>query len=203
MIYKGGNDFIKKQLDEKEININLIDAENNIENNIPINHNYNIFEKKGEFNLKIIFKTVIINGYGLFSCCENLTYIDLYNFNTSLMDNFSYMFFNCYNLKCINLNSFDTSKMINMKYMFYGCQNLKDINVSSFNTCNVVDSTGLFGNCRSLVNLNISNFNIKNLKNMDYMFQGCENLENIIVNEQLFNQIGDILKNYNITIIYS
>ncbi len=90
-----------------------------------------------------------------------------------------------------------------MKYMFYGCQNLKEINMSSFNTNNVVDSTGLFGNCKALVNLNISNFNFKNLKNMDYMFQGCDNLENIIINEQLFNQIGDILKNYNITIIYS
>ena len=196
-IYEGENDYIKNLLNEGEIKIYL-----EKEKKILIHNNYNIFPKKGDFNLQIKFSTIIPKGFGLFSVCENITYIDLSNFNTSLMTDFSYMFFRCYNLRDINISSFDTSKMTNMKYMFYGCQNLKEINLKSFDTTNVVDAVGLFGNCKALVNLDISNFNFKNVKDIEYIFLGCDNLENIIVNEQLFNQIGDMLKNYNITIIY-
>jgi surface protein len=198
IIYEGENDYIKNQLNEEDIKIYL---EEEGEEKIPIHNNYNMFPKMGDFNLKIKFNTIIKKGFGLFSVCENITHIDFTNFNTSLMTDFSYMFFRCYNLKYINLSSFDTSKMTNMKYMFYGCQNLKEINLKSFDTTNVVDATGLFGNCKTFVNLDISNFNFKNIKDIEYMFLGCDNLENIVVNEQLFNQIGEILKNYNITII--
>ena len=198
VIYEGENDYIKNLLNEGEIKIYLEEEEKKI----LIHNNYNIFPKKGDFNLQIKFSTIIPKGFGLFSVCENITYIDLSNFNTSLMTDFSYMFFRCYNLRDINISSFDTSKMTNMKYMFYGCQNLKEINLKSFDTTNVVDAVGLFGNCKALVNLDISNFNFKNVKDIEYIFLGCDNLENIIVNEQLFNQIGDMLKNYNITIIY-
>ena len=197
-IHEGKNEYIKNQLIKKDIKIYIDEEEK-----ISTHNNYNIFPKKGDFNLKIKFTKIINHGYGLFSLCENITHIDFTNFNSSLMTNFSYMFFNCYNLKYINFTNFDTSKCTNMKYMFFGCQNLKEINLSSFDTSNVTDAIGLFGNCKALVNLNISSFNFKNLKNMDYMFQGCDNLENIIVNEQLFNQIGDILKNYNITLNYN
>ena len=160
VIYEGENDYIKNLLNEGEIKIYLEEEEKKI----LIHNNYNIFPKKGDFNLQIKFSTIISKGF--------------------------------------NISSFDTSKMTNMKYMFYGCQNLKEINLKSFDTTNVVDAVGLFGNCKALVNLDISNFNFKNVKDIEYIFLGCDNLENIIVNEQLFNQIGDMLKNYNLTIIY-
>ena len=196
--YEGRNDYIQNHLNKKEIKIYLNEKENNFTYN-----NYSIFTEKGDFNIKIKFSIIIDQGYRLFSGCENITHIDFSNFKTNLMTNFSYLFFNCYNLKTINFANFDTSKMTNMKYMFFGCQNLKEIKFNCFDTSNVTDAIGLFGNCKSLVNLDITGFDFKNLKKMDYMFQGCDNLENIIVSEKLFNQIGELLKNYNITIIYS
>ena len=193
------NNYIRKQIKKNNIKIyfNEINSENTIKKN------YNIFQKKGEYNFKIKFNLKITKGFSLFSGCENIIYIDFSNFNTSLISNFSYMFLNCYNLKYLDLTSFDTSKMTKMNFMFYGCENLQEIKINSFDTKNVTDARGMFGYCKNLVNLNISNFNFKNLKNMEDMFKGCDNLENIIVSEHLFNQIGDILKKYSVTIIYT
>ena len=193
------NNYIQKHLEKNNINISYI---NNTEK-ISTNKNYNIFKKKGEFNLKINFNIIITQGFSLFSGCENITFIDLSNFNTELMTNFNYMFLNCYKLKEIKFGNFNTKKMAKMNFMFYGCENLKEINLEAFDTNNVEEARCLFGYCKSLVNLNLYKFDFKNLKNFEDMFIGCENLENIIVNEQLYEQIGDVLKKYNITIIYN
>ena len=40
------------------------------------------------------------------------------------------MFKDCNNLTNINLSNFDTKNVTNMAHMFYGCNNLNNINLS-------------------------------------------------------------------------
>ena len=54
----------------------------------------------------------------MFNGCESLTSLDLSNFNTSLVESMSSMFFDCKLLKILNLKNFDTSKVTNTEDMF-------------------------------------------------------------------------------------
>ena len=86
--------------------------------------------------------------------------------------------------------------------MFYNCINLMSVDLSGFNTNNVKNIEFMFANCKKLFNLNISSFNLKNVNKKDKIFFGCDNLENIIINYDLYGQIGQELNIFNLTIIY-
>ncbi len=195
------NKEILKLLINQNIMILLEETKENKE--IQILKNYNKFIKKGEFLLKVKLNSnlkKVING-ALFKNCENISFMNFSLFDSNILFNLSYMFYNCKNLKILNLINFDTSQITDMKYMFYGCESLQEINLSSFNTTNVEDSSSMFEGCKSLINLDISSFNFIKIKFFENMFYECDNLENIIINNILYEQIGDLLKNYNLTII--
>ena len=64
----------------------------------------------------------------MFNKCSSLTNINLSNFNTSTVNNMSYMFSGCSSFTNINLSNFNTNNAIDMRYMFYGCSSLTNIN---------------------------------------------------------------------------
>ena len=49
-----------------------------------------------------------------------------------------YMFYNCENITEIDLSNFDTSQVTDMRYMFDGCSSLISLNLSNFNTSQVI-----------------------------------------------------------------
>ena len=51
----------------------------------------------------------------MFYNLENITKIDLSNFNASLVNDMEYMFFGCNSLISLNLNNFNTSLVKYMK----------------------------------------------------------------------------------------
>ena len=60
----------------------------------------------------------------------------------------------------------------------------------------------MFAKCSKLLNLNLSTFNMQNVKKLDNIFLLCENLENIIINNNIYQQIGHEIDKFNVTIIY-
>lgn len=143
----------------------------------------------------------------MFAGLKNLTTIEgLDAFDTSKVDDFSYMFRNCEKLKTIDLSKFNTAKATDMRSMFSGCKSLESLDLSSFNVekatslramfyeCNNLKSiTGIekfktsaaeeidcmFQNCSALESLDLSNFDTKNVTNMGAMFAGCTKLKTI------------------------
>ena len=71
---------------------------------------YYDFNKKGKYNIKYIFKKNITKIDYMFYECENLTNIDLSNFNTNNVTYMGCMFFWCDSLKKENIITKD--KMI-------------------------------------------------------------------------------------------
>jgi len=58
----------------------------------------------------------------IFLSCQELEYLDLTNFDTSNVNDMSWMFTNCEKLKEIKgINNFNTSQVENMESMFLGC----------------------------------------------------------------------------------
>ena len=113
----------------------------------------------------------------MFYGCSSLTSIDLTNFNTSLVTYMHYMFYDCSSLTSIDLTYFETQLVIDMKYMFYNCKSLKSIDLSYFNTTSLTDINHLFSKCDSLEIIDLSYFNTTLVQNMDSLFLKCSHLK--------------------------
>ena len=89
--------------------------------------------------------------------------------------------------------SFETSNVQDMSYMFYNNENLGYIELSSFKTDNVKDMSYMFYGCKKLLKLELDNFiTTDNLIKMDSMFSSCHNLEKIQMNNFYTNNIQDM-----------
>ena len=139
----------------------------------------------------------------MFSGCTSLKTIKFGNFKTSNVNSMLNAFENCEQLETLDLSSFDTSKVYDIHYMFSGCKSLKYLDLSNFrtSTCNCMHH--LFLNCHSLISLDLSYFTINAATSTD-MFIGCTNLEYVnLINANIINQIyQDIITNSAANIIF-
>ena len=118
----------------------------------------------------------------MFWGCNSLISINLSNFNTSSATTMEAMFYDCYSLISLNISNFNTSLVINMMYMFYGCHSLISISLNNFNTALVTQMCNMFGGCYSLKSINLSNFNTSSVTDMAAMFGGCQSLITLDLN---------------------
>ena len=65
------------------------------------------------------------------------------------------MFSRCSSSQSINSPSFNTTNVEDMSYMFSGCSSLQSINLSSFNVTNVNDMNFMFSGCSFLKRENV------------------------------------------------
>ena len=69
----------------------------------------------------------------MFRECNELKELNLFYFNTSNVEDMSYMFYNCYNLKEIKgINNFKTIEFTDISYMFDGCKELDLLHLFDF-----------------------------------------------------------------------
>ena len=130
-------------------------------------------------NLQYLNASEVTQMNSMFKGCNNLTELDLSNFNTEKVTDMNNMFESCQNLTSLDLSSFNTAQVTDMSNMFEHCTNLVSLDLSNFNTANVESMKNMFDECKNLVSLDLSNFNTANVKNMDFMFSYCFKLETI------------------------
>ena len=123
----------------------------------------------------IDLKTGIKFGYSTFSAMPFTLIWD------SGVTDMSSMFSYCENLTTLDVSNFNTINVTDMGSMFYNCTNLTTLDVSNFNTSNVTNMANMFRLCRTLTTLDLSNFNTSNVNFMNYMFQGCDSLTTVKV----------------------
>ena len=102
----------------------------------------NLFEEDlylegyGDITVKMYFKepitTLLKFFYSEDKQVANIKYIDFSNFDSSSIEDMSYLFFGCTSLESVNFGDFDASKVTDMRYMFANCFTIKSINLSSF-----------------------------------------------------------------------
>jgi surface protein len=159
-----------KEMNKKNTNLYINDIEEKYDK-------FFVFEKPGNYRIKLVFKKLIKNCSFMFYNCINLISIDMSNFNSSKTTNMDRMFCGCENLIELNLTNFDTKNVTTMRSIFYDCKKLTNIDLSSFNTENVNDMRCMFSGAENLQKINLSNFNTKNVNNMRQMFWYCKNLK--------------------------
>ena len=114
------------------------------------------------------------------------------NFDTSNVEDMSYMFTQNPLLKNLDVSNFDTSKVKTMAHMFYQDWELENINVSNFNTENVETMFYMFADLLKVSSLDVSNFNTSKVKNMAYMFHNCPLLTDLNLSDWETSSVTDM-----------
>ena len=121
--------------------------------------------------IKLEWNDNVINCKNMFKNLENITEIDLSNFDSSLVTDTSFMFNGCYSLTSINFNNFITSQVRNMAGMFRYCKNLISIDFSNFDTSLVTTMDEFLRACNKLTSVDVSSFNTSSVRDMGVMFR--------------------------------
>jgi surface protein len=152
-----------------------------------------LFSDTDEHQLKVVMKddaftTARIMFYG----CQDITSLDLSNFDTSKVTSMYWMFTACYGLTSLDLSSFDTSSVTTMSHMFSESTELASVDLSSFNTSQVTDMSCMFLWCKSLELLNLSSFNTSSVTTMASMFAQCQSLTTLDLSNFDTSQVTDM-----------
>ena len=134
----------------------------------------------------------VTDMYAMFYGCNNLTALDVSDFDTKNVTNMTGMFYECNNLTTLNVSNFDTKNVTDMGWMFYHCNNLTTLNVANFDTKNVTNMQDMFRDCKSLTALDVSNFDTKNVTDMQAMFYGCYNLTTLDLSKFNTQKVADM-----------
>lgn len=120
--------------------------------------------------------------------------IDLSEFDTHGVTNFSYMFYNCMRTtKIIFGKEFDTSSAVNMECMFTTMFKITELDLRCFDVHNVKYMNNLFESCLNLHKINIDGWNTQNVINMASMFKTCKELREIVgLNKLKANNLQDM-----------
>ena len=139
--------------------------------------NYSYYFNQTDNIVKLIWNKTINNMANMFDQCNNITEVDLSNFDSSIVINTGSLFRGCISLTSVNLNNFNTTKTTSMASMFNGCTSLLSLNLSSFNTSNCKNMCYMLQNCRLLTSLDLSNFDTSQTIYLHSMFNGCLSLK--------------------------
>ena len=126
--------------------------------------------------------SLITSMYQMFGNATSfvLKKIDVSEWDTSNVENMSYMFYNNSSLEELgNIGNWDTSKVNTMTYMFRACTKLVSLDLSKWKTPKVTNTSYMFQNCTQLQYLDVSNFSNEILTNAEYMFNNCSRLQEL------------------------
>lgn len=133
----------------------------------------------------------------MFENCQNLTYLDLSNFDTSDVKSMKAMFKGCVRLKYLKIDTFNTRNVDDMGSMFKNCRSLQTLNLSNFDTSNVSCMDSMFAGCEKLEQLDLSKFDVSNVRDMDNMFDGCKNLVSLNFQKCSIKQLKEYQSVFN------
>ena len=123
--------------------------------------------------------------------------LDLNTWDTSNVEDMSYMFYQMDSVTKLDLNTLDTSKVKNMRGMFYQTSYLKELNIQNWNTSNVENMRDMFEKSIELTKLDLNKWNVSKVKNMSYMFDGLVSLEELNISNWDTSNVEDMSGMFN------
>ena len=156
-----------------------INASEVIVNNISKKNECNkTCELDKEINeITLVFEEQITSSYNMFYMLENITEVDLSEFDASMITHMNSMFRGCVNLEKIKFGKINTSSLRTMVSLFYNCHKLSSVDLSNFDTSNLISFWHIFYNCYNLQYINLKNLNTSKIYFFDYIFYNCKSLQ--------------------------
>ena len=113
---------------------------------------------------------------GMFQYCLNLINIIFPTYSTKNVNTMENLFYGCISLQSLDLTYFDTSKVSIMRNMFYNCSKLNKIIFKTFKNSETVNMYGIFFYCSNLKYIDLSQFYTPKVEIMWHMFHGASSL---------------------------
>lgn len=121
--------------------------------------------------------------YETFAYCGNnneITIKGLETLDVSNAKDFAGMFMSGINIADLTgVEKWNMSSATNVQRMFSECESIKKLDLSAWNTSNITNMSNLFLLCKSLENINVSNWDTSKVNNMQQMFKGCSSLKKL------------------------
>ena len=89
------------------------------------------------------------------------------------------MFIDCDDITEIDMRNFDFSQVTSTYLMFQHCTSLITVYFSNLNTQNLKKMTNMFNQCESLISIDLSNFILSQIEDMKWLFADCISLQYI------------------------
>ena len=113
---------------------------------------------------------------------NDITKIDISEWDMSNVINMTGMFYECIRLKSVgNLASWNVSQVRDMRELFCNCYSLESVgDLSLWDVSSVTNMTGMFENCYWLKSIgDIDRWDVSKVTSMMFMFEDCNKLESI------------------------
>ena len=120
------------------------------------------------------------------------------DFNTTNIEDMSYLFSGCHRLKSIDIKHFDTRNVVNMVRMFSGPNHLTSLKITNFNTEKVTYMTEMFYYLYYLEKVDISSFTIADINDNFDLFSGLTLSGTLTVKREYVNKIKTIPSKWRI-----
>ena len=132
------------------------------------------------------------------SCMFNQSYYLLdvsLNFNTSKVTNMDWMFYYNDELTSLDLSNFDLENLVNSDFMFGYCTKLEKIIFKKGTiTKNLKSMNNMFVHCESLKNINTEIFRMNKVSSIFEVFQECHSLESIDMSQFVTSNVYSIVE---------
>jgi len=99
--------------------------------------------------------------------------------NLSAVTTLNSAFYNCTNLVTLDVSNWNTENVTNFSTFAIGCSSLTALEAGNWNTSNANDFSFFARNCSSLTVLDVSNWNTSNVTNFTFFASGCTSLTDI------------------------
>ena len=122
-------------------------------------HFINIGENEENGEIKLVWTdSTITDTENMFIDCDDITEIDMRNFDFSQVTSTYLMFQHCTSLITVYFSNLNTQKLKKMTNMFNQCESLISIDLSNFILSQIEDMKWLFADCISLQYIKLGNF---------------------------------------------
>lgn len=120
------------------------------------------------------------NAESMFGFCTKLEKITFKNgTKTKNLKSIYDIFYHCESLKNINTEIFSINKISSLYQVFQGCYSLESIDMSSFDFSNVDSIQNIFSDCINLKSINFLNINTSKLTSTINAFSNCQSLTSL------------------------
>ena len=117
---------------------------------------------------------------------HSLTAVDTTGWDTSKLEDASYMFMECRNLTAVKgIENWNVSSLKTANNMFQDCQSLESINVANWKTTSLENTSVMFSSCHSLRSIDITRWDMSKVTKSNAMFSYCESLTELTLPKTL------------------
>ena len=117
---------------------------------------------------------------------HSLTTVDTTGWDTSKLEDASYMFMECRGLTTVKgIESWDVSSLKTANNMFQDCEALETINVSNWKTTSLENASVMFSSCHSLRSIDVSKWDMSKVTKSNAMFSYCKSFTELTIPKSL------------------